>query len=424
MIKYTNSRPICTSLNGLDTILFILFLFPTCWGYLSIGQGQLFFLISTFVLVSVSLVRYRGQIKFPRAALMIFGTLLLYYLFSLNVNASFLGNKTISFRDYSDVLRPLFYLFYFSVPCFLGFTASSLKSFVKSFIVLSLGILLFDAIKFMPRFEPYLKLYTLFEPGTLNYIRFSGTFCFCYNYGFIILFNFALCLYGKFRYRYFVAMAYVLLLLSVGSRSVMIACVVLVLGYYYFSSRAVWKKIAIIPMLFGGGVLLYLLVQWVEIPIISDSVEYAERLIQALSGEAQDGSFNTRSAQLDRVLTLFNQSPIVGNGPLKEEIIPIEIQMGYYLSAWGLFGLLLFLGMMAAFFVWAHRTSRSSDPMVSTFSKANRLWILSSFFVGMSTPITDQMRVFQIFYLVQGVQYVLYRRHLTDRRAKAIKMLD
>lgn len=172
------------------------------------------------------------------------------------------------------------------------------------------------------------------------------------------------------------------------------------------------------PFIIGICVLLFQIIVLIEIPIITDSIDYTTRLIESISGTAQDGSFNTRSSQLEKAMILFYQSPIIGNGPIKGNTTPIEIQFGYYLSAWGIIGTFLFLSIMAIFFIWAHQSSKSKNVIVANFSKANRLWLIVSFFVGMSTPITDQIRVFQIFYLLQGIQYAIYHNSTKLRSAR------
>lgn len=405
-------------IKDIKTIFIILFLFPTFWGYLDIGKGQLLFLCSTFILILTIIISHHYKIKFPFIALGIFGTISLYYLLSLNINLSFSKFNTISQKDYTDVLRPIFYMFYFSIPSFLNFTGYNLKYLIRIFVILTMIILVFDIIKFIPQFIPFLKLYTLFEPNSLNYNRFYGTFCFCYNYGFIMLFCLALCLYDKSKYKCIKVIGYILIFILIGSRSVIIACIMSFVIYYISSPIALYKKITFVPFIIGICVLLFQIIVLIEIPIITDSIDYTTRLIESISGTAQDGSFNTRSSQLEKAMILFYQSPIIGNGPIKGNTTPIEIQFGYYLSAWGIIGTFLFLSIMAIFFIWAHQSSKSKNVIVANFSKANRLWLIVSFFVGMSTPITDQIRVFQIFYLLQGIQYAIYHNSTKLRSAR------
>ena len=411
MTKNTNLTPICNcsvnSKRDIRSILFLIFLFPTFWGYMSIGKGQILYLFATFLIICILIFYRQYKIRFPIIGLSLFTILSLCYFFTLSIN-SFLPQSSVSFKDFSDVARPIFYLFFFSLPYIIGFSVSDTKYLIKTYLIIVTGILVFDIIKFIPIFYPILRLYTLFEVESLNYSRFAGTFCFCYNFGFASLLGLAFCLYSKFKFKYLTIIIYVLLFVLIGSRSVMIACVALLLGYYFWAP-GFFRKIIAIPIVVISCVLLYNILINIDIPIITDSINYAERLVDALSGTAQDGSLNTRSSQLSRVLNLFDRNPLIGNGPIKDDDIQIEIQLGYYLSAWGLLGTFVFLSIIAVFFYWANSASSSHNPIISNFSKANRLWIIASFFVGMSTPITDQMRVFQIFDMMQGVQYILYR---------------
>lgn len=70
-------------------------------------------------------------------------------------------------------------------------------------------------------------------------------------------------------------------------------------------------------------------------------------------------------------------------------------------------GITIYLTIMSLFLYYAWQT-RSGVGDIGSFSKANFIWILCSFIIGLSTPITDQIRVSQFFFLIQGIQFKLY----------------
>lgn len=101
------------------------------------------------------------------------------------------------------------------------------------------------------------------------------------------------------------------------------------------------------------------------------------------------------------------------SGPTKDEL-PIEMQLGYYVSSWGICGLIIFIILQFCFFDSAIKGALSNKKdYLYKFSKSNAIWIISSFIVGMSTPITDQIRVFQIYFIIQGYQYAIANKNVS-----------
>lgn len=387
----------------LCNIFTIVFLFPTFWGYLSIGEGQMLYLLITAFLSYFLMI---GRcVRFPHIA-WIFLSQIIAYSITLSLN---MKDGVITLKDYTDIIRPLFYLYFFSIPLIVGFTKYSLTKVLKNIVLLSIAIVVVDLFKFVGGFDAIIKLYALWERDSLNYYRFAGTFCYCYNYGFIIIFCILWLLYSKIKHYKILVCLFSLILLATGSRSVYLASFISILLFFFTSKKSVVYKISLSLIFVLGLVMFYNFIKMYEIPYLSSSISYVENLVLALQGQSNDGSLATRTMQLDRVVVTWMQNPLIGRGPLKEISAPIEIQLGYYLSSWGLLGTAIFLISMLVFCVLAYKTNKCGVSHVANFSKANLLWLVSAFIVGMSTPITDQVRVFQIFYLIQGMQYVLYR---------------
>ncbi len=409
MIKRTNLKSTSTYFRfKLKTVLllFLILYFPTFWGYTSLGTGQLIYLFAIIVLTLPFFLETKSY-RFPLPTIY-----KLFFLWSLTYIATlaiqpFINNEII-LKDFSDILRPLFYLYFFIIGYVLGIKLEKSYFLVTSVVVLTLLSFIFDILKFNESFQAITNLYAVFEYGELNYIRYSGTFGFCYNFGFVCLFGYAIALtfYSHKAITFFVSC---IVMMLIGSRSVILAFIIVTLLYFFvFSKISALKKTIIIPIVIALIIFLYIVAVTWEIPVVSDSIKYSERLINALSGKEADGSLGTRSGQLAVAIERLLKSILFGVGPAKNNY-PIEIQLGYYLSSWGIIGTIVFVSIQLNFFVVAARGLKLKDSFISKFSTANLLWLISALIVGMSTPITDQIRVFQLYFLIQGYQYGIIR---------------
>lgn len=394
--------------TAIDYYIWFIFFFPTFWGFMpNSGKtlGQLIFSLGA-VFYAAILVFLKSRFKFPSTISKIFIVQCLWYILSITLNSLSFDSK-ISLKDFSDLSRPILYLIAISVPLSLNFKQSQLKYTISIFVWTSLACIIFDLIKFFPVGQIILKLYTALPPDSFNYMRFSGTFCYCYNYGFILIFPMFYCLY-MYGHRLRNTILFIILLILTGSRSVLLATAITLLIYHFSSNEKFHSKILKAVLFAAIITILIWIISTIDIPVIQKVFSNFDKLITALSGEGNDGSLTTRNNQLEAVINNFIKSPIWGNGPLKESTAPIEMQLGYYLSAWGIGGLVILLTVYACCFYWSYRLRYNHDKTVRCFSRANLLWITASLIVGMSTPITDQVRVYQLFYLIQGIQYVLF----------------
>lgn len=387
-------------------ILLVILYFPTFWGYVSLGIGQLIYLGATTILTIPFFFKCRiYKLSLPRVSVLFF-LWMTTYVATLAMQP-FINNEII-LKDFSDIIRPLIYLYFFLIGCVLGIKLGKTSFFISTIVVTVLISLFFDVIKFIDQFQAITNLYAVFEFGELNYIRYSGTFGFCYNFGFVILYIYSILIvfHGRKAVSFIVGCV---LMMLIGSRSVILAFVVInILYFFLFSEQQFLKKIIILPIFALVVFALYIIATTWEIPVASDSIRYSERLINALSGTEADGSLGTRSNQLTIAIERFNKSPLWGIGPSKNDY-PIEMQFGYYISSWGIFGTVIFYLIQINFFLTAVRGSKSRDMHVKYFSTANLLWLIAALIVGMSTPITDQIRVFQLYFLVQGYQFGIVR---------------
>ena len=389
--------------------LIFYFICPTFWGYINVSEGQLLYNLLTIVISYAPLLVLRKS-TIPAVPLLLFGSLFLAYCTTLSINQITSGGG-INPKDYTDILRPVFYIAFFSIPLFINYRPRYLKDTLHTFFLIAFGVLVLDLIKFVPAFYPVMRLYSVFQPLSLNYVRFSGTFSYCYNYGYVLIFPFVfLLLYGQ--HKLIKLFLFLTIAILIGSRSVLLAFSVVLILLFLNSDTPIIKKVGVLitaPIIL---MIILTILRLLEIDFIQDILDNIEKLYNALTGESDDGSLHTRNNELALALDRFFSNPLFGGGPMKNSDHVIEIQLGYYLSAWGIIGILLFLSLNAFFFINAYRCRTDSDPIISIFSRANCYWIFAAFIVGMSTPTTDQIRVFQIYYLIQGIQYSIYKyRH-------------
>ncbi len=389
---------------------FVIVFFPTFWGYVSIGTGQLIYLIVS-ILGTIPVFLSLRAFKIPLPDVTPLFLLWSFSYLTTLVIQPILGHHIIP-KDFTDALRPVIYLYFFILGFVFGKRLSLTKSFVNIIVILICVSLIFDIIKFFESFQLITKLYAVFEYGYLNYIRYSGTFGYCYNFGFVLIFIYCYCILS-FPFKSFIFIGGCIAMLLVGSRSVLAAYMVVNIILFFTSSIPSYKKILIVPIIVLFIWVMYFIGTSWEIPVISDSIQYAERLYDTISGTAVDGSYDVRSSQKDKALLRFIESPIFGVGPTKDEL-PIEMQLGYYVSSWGICGLIIFIILQFCFFDSAIKGALSNKKdYLYKFSKSNAIWIISSFIVGMSTPITDQIRVFQIYFIIQGYQYAIANKNVS-----------
>lgn len=391
---------------SVKALLALIIFFPSFFGYTSLGTGQLIYLafVLLFLLVIYLLNR---RTKISIGVYPIFITLYFQsFLFLLTLLFNGFHNVPI-YRDYFEPFRPVIYAFFFSCPLLLDYDKTDIIFFFRRLMLLSVFL---DIIKFLPASFPLLCLYSPFEFNSINYVRFSGSFGFCYNFGFIMLFLFAFSLLEKCTMwsKLIRSLLIALLILFTGSRSIIAAFFLLLFVYCIVYIKGGHRKLGYVILFCIGMTFTYFLLKSINVPFVDMIIQYVERLVDAIFGDGGDGSLDTRQGQLDMALSYLNQNVLLGAGPLKGSNEPIEMLVGYYLSSWGILGFISYAVLIFIFLRISFKCSYSPNAAIANFSKANFLWILIIPVVGMSSPITDQVRVFNLFYIIQGLQSILY----------------
>lgn len=388
----------------------LIILFPSFFGYLSIGVSQMIFIsmccgVGLYVLFSNTKKTYPSPLR--KVMVMMILQLICYSLTILTNSIASFGHITV--QDTTDLMRPMIYLLYFSIPVLLRYDSISCIKII--FIGIAIGVL-FDFIKFIPSFYPIIRLYTHLDPNGLNYARFNGTFTYCYSFGFIVLFLLAYSLNASYKYRFPSIILIFAVIFLTGSRSIILGAFILIFLQILFFGGSGINKISSLLIIGFIITLFYYIVSSLDIPMVQNILKILERGYDSISGEATDASFNTRNDQIERAMHNFYLNPLFGVGPQKGEQEPIENLMGYYISSWGLGGSLCYLTIWCFFSYNSFKCAFIQNDAIKTFSRANLLWLLLVPIGGMSAPITEGIRLAPLYYVIQGIQGVFYYKEV------------
>lgn len=408
--------------HAVNVYIGLIILFPSFFGYLSIGLSQMIFIsiccgIGLYLLFSNTKKAYPSPLR--KVMVMMVLQLICYSLTIITNSIASFGHITV--QDTTDLMRPMIYLLYFSIPVLLRYDSISCIKII--FIGMAIGVLL-DFVKFIPSFYPIIRLYTHLDPNGLNYARFNGTFTYCYSFGFIALFLLSYSLNASYKYR----LPSIILILTVifltGSRSIILGAFILIFLQILFFGRSGINKICSLLIIGFVLTLFYLIVSSLDIPMVQNILKLLERGYDSISGEANDPSFNTRNGQIERAVHNFYLNPLFGAGPQKGIEDPIENLMGYYISSWGLAGSLCYLSIWSFFLYNSFKCTFIKNDAIKTFSRANFLWILLVPIGGMSAPITEGIRLAPLYYVIQGIQGVFYYKevYLKIRSKRRVKL--
>ncbi len=364
---------------------------PGFFGYLGLNKGQLLYLAVIFLYsVFVVLLDWkRLLVRFSKKVVFFY---LLFILLSLVYLASSIfnfGRNNYSGGDIIEILRPSIYFFSYAFSILIlqkiiaqNGTQTILDYFEKTVFLISLV----EFVKFLRPAFAFFKLYTVFPFGSINYIRLSGTTGFAYSWAWICIICLFLSVEKKRRigFKFF---WYSIVIFMTGSRTGMLA-----LAVCYFLIFVYFRKTRL-PLLFCVAfiVLSIFVLYMLNVQIVVTSVDYVIRLVNVmLFGEGRDGSFNTRNRQRIIALEYFNSSPLLGVASNKAEHIVIENFYFHHLQNWGILGLSLYVVILLFFWILADAKNRRIIFALLSVS----------FIICFSTPLFDQIRVFNILYLI------------------------
>jgi len=365
-------------------------LFPSFFGYIGLNAGQAIYL-AFIVLLSIAPFFYNLRyIKNPfinrNILFLILSFLLLFIEYSISSIINFKRNS-YGVNDIIEILRPLIYLFCF-LSCYIIVNRNSSEATylvvdkIERIIFLSS---FFEWFKFIKIFSPLFKLYSVFPYGSVNYIRMSGMTGFAYNYAWIIIF----CVYWnvlrnrKITLRFFY---YSIVIFLTGSRTGFAAlCLSYVVIFLCIKQTRKTLGLALVIMITFMVVLYFLGVE-----VVVTAVDYILRLIRAFLGKTLDASMLTRKSQNAEALQFFDEAALFGIASNKAKNRVIENFYFHHIRNWGLLGLSIYILILISFFLL---TGKSYKSFVFVL-------LSTAFLICFSSPLFDQIRVFNILYLV------------------------
>jgi hypothetical protein len=372
--------------------LFAIFFTPSFFGYISLNLGQMIYLsifFSISIIFSLPFLCY-GKIVNIKTSLQI--SLLIFICYTISTIFNFNLNKPKA-NDVIEIYRPLIYFFsfFFSIIILRQYVeeTGALKCLdcIDNLIFYSSFI---EFLKYIDITKNFFYMYTPFPYGSINYMRLSGFTGFAYSYAWILLIGMIFCIVksqGRIQFRF---IYYSLLVCLTGSRSGLLSLVVL----YVFLSLSFKEIKKQLFYLFIGLSLLIGCLYFFDIPIVVISVDYIIGLILAFLGKGDDGSLATRSIQIMEALKRFYDSPLYGSGSNKMINPTIENFYFHHLATWGIAGLVLYF-----FWLYSFTFYLSSKYAKKIFF----LILLVSCLISFSTPIFDQIRIFNIFYAIVAI---------------------
>ena len=292
--------------------------------------------------------------------------------------------------DFIEIFRPLIYfsslLFSFVIlsPYIRASGFRECMDYMENLVFYSSFL---EFLKYFEFSRPFFYLYTPFPHDHINYIRFSGFTGFAYAYAWILM----ICIIyhsikknGRVGIRF---LYYSFLVLLTGSRTGIAA-----LAFLYFLLFVILKRIRI-RMLFLAAFISFstFILYMLQVPVLVTSVDYTMRLVKAFMGDGGDGSLASRTLQANIALSRFYENPLYGMASNKSDNITIENLYFHHLGTWGIIGLVLYLLWIFLFGIYI--VSRDKKRIFI-------LMIAASFVLCFSSPIFDQVRLFNIFYAV------------------------
>lgn len=367
---------------------------PSFFGYLGLNKGQMLYLIIMFFFTFSSLLfnfKYYKNIKINKVhVFFICAFIILFIEYAVSSIINFSANNYVD-GDIIEIFRPIIYCTFYVFSVFiindLVSEIGALKT-LKYFENIIFYTSFIEWFKFIKLLYPFFKLYTIFPFGSINFIRFSGLTGFAYNYAWILCICLAINMISSkkinFRFIY-----YSFLIFMTGSRTGFLALLITYLLIFVNFKRT---RFFLLLSLFFISALIFIL-YFLGVEFIKTSVDYIIRLILAMLGKSSDGSFVTRMAQNNIAMEGFNESPLVGIASNKAENMVIENFYFHHLRNWGLLGLCTYILILIAYFILAAKRN----------SLLIKFILIAGFIICFSSPVFDQVRNFNIFYLLMSV---------------------
>lgn len=371
-----------------------------------------------FLIVSLSLSQGFRMPNPTKAHLLVFRGIVAYGLIiatSMMVGVS-LGNIKLSFRDFYEFQRPLFYIL-----SFLGGCLAARKSFgVERMSQLLFGVFLvclaLGFIQFFRIADPIMSLYTK-ESNIIRH-RVSAPFVNPYDYAFFgsfFVFWFISNIaqkHGSFLFQLLLLLSAFVAIFATQSRSVFVGLFVSLSIVPLFFWLVNFRKLSLLPKSTLRSVgLMSVIVGFVVFVFLqfTNSFPYLINSISGfLAGEGAGGSAKIRFGQWEFAMQKAGMNPMIllfGNGPAKAEMPIVESLYTYLIYRYGIVGLLLYFGcFIVGPFIAIFRglRRRENDIVLKNLLSAFCLWILAMPILFIGNNFTEQVRLSSFYFLILG----------------------
>lgn len=373
------------------TDFFIIFtvLCPCFFGYLGLNLGQMIYLsLESFFIIFLLLANWQKLLSKISTASFVIGIFFLLLCIEYNISSIInINRNNYNAGDFIEILRPIVYLFFFFSSLLILKPLVKIRGAFYIFDLVEKTIFIFsfvEWIKFLHFSYPFFALYTPFSYGSINYIRLSGTTGFAYSYAWLL----CICLFWsvmKNKQITFKFLYYSILVLLTGSRTGFVALFITYFIIFYNFRKT--RFIMLLSLIFISTVLAIL--YFMEVEFVKLPIDYIIRLSLALLGKTGDGSLTTRTHQNQIAMQYFDESMFFGIASNKANNITIENFYFHHIRNWGIFGISIYLIILFLFFVFSGKYRK----LVFTI-------LVSAFIICFSSPIFDQIRNFNIMYIL------------------------
>jgi hypothetical protein len=346
--------------------------------------------------------------------------ILLYFpWFFLLQMATLANSDNYTIRSILELTKPLvFFLSYYSAYLIDWGRTNILRSLVAPIICISILSGAFGMLELIGFNTPYSRVIDGREILIGRFIGLFGTSYFASSiYILCFAFSFAIWNDKKIILHFFLSLAMIISIVLTQSRTAFIAFLLFILvvtltqlreAYIRHASGTVISKKALLKV--------FQILVFVTIPILllvysfGDNFNY---LFQQLFGyylpnidshlSSSSGSVGVRSMQFTGVVSLVNSS-IIGIGLDASEFGSLESAYAYLLYTVGYAGLISYFGFLFFHWKFAWTSYINSDPHSSfqIFALSISSYILILPILSFSSIITDQIRLYAIFYFLFG----------------------
>lgn len=338
------------------------------------------------------------------------------------------GNIDLTFRDFFEYYRPVFYALTFLVSFIVFSHTSYLAKFETTLVFCFIGIIAFGLNHFLGIVDPLTELYTK-EKNILSR-RVSTPFINPYDFAFITSF-FIVYFLSKFlfakKYGLLLVASLVMFILP-QSKSIAVALlfslgllfpILLTLFCLRLSSMTV--SISLMKYLVMALVAIFLFA--LSFSFLLENFAYLlNQFIILLEGGGVGRSANIRLEQFLFALDKAALHPLIllfGNGPAKSEMEFVESIYNYQFYRYGLVGTLLYFALpllVSTIFLWKILKSigrqHSRFPLFFSFF----VWLLMLPLSSIGNNFTEQVRSSFFFYSILGIVAATHY-HLRERRS-------